>query len=137
MINEKIRKESQIYSLLYFELADIMESLINNVECNFIMCGIGLKRDAKFTHNEIMRGITATKRGIERLNEQYTDRQCMQDWDALRTDSVILKRLILLLVDRLGEDIDGKNLKRIENYLRKLPTNDFIQEETINKCIMK
>ncbi len=86
---------------LAFVLADVVDTLMMQFEAESAEIGKGLKQEAKMKFNQMQRSAKAFKASVKNVSrEGYSIKQA----DSFCDDSDWLTELLLLLVDRVGDN---------------------------------
>lgn len=104
---------------LLFALVDVMETLLMDMEQEMLRHGRGLHYSLKRYFNQAMHGVRGVKAEVKHI---APDAQ-----EAFGYDADILYALLVLTVDRTGED-DMEAFK-LYNYLKAMPSRHHLEPD--------
>lgn len=104
---------------LLFSLVDVVETLLMDMSRDMKRQGRELRFDIKRNFNMAIRGVRGLKSVVKEINEK--------DQDVFGYDSDIIYALLMIIVDRTGDD-DMKSFK-LYNYIKAMPSMFHLTDE--------
>ena len=118
----------------YYILSEAADIVLRKVELMLNSHHVLLKGNVKYRHKIMMKQVEALKNSSDSFmadyNEAFIDHE--ERYGDLRQTAGIMAFFSALIADRCGNQETGEAMvKRIENYLKRLPANGFVSADTL------
>lgn len=120
----KTVRDCLIRTNLLYNLADMLESLLVDTCDRHKQIGFELRMDVKRNYNAVIHHCRLIRMDVRKTSQET------QEW--LGIDSDMLLAMVLLLVDRCGED--DMMMWKIFNYIKAIPSKRMIKLDDIDEA---
>lgn len=123
------QKDIEVLTNVYFLLNEAIDMLYNRVEYLLNSDNRIVRQEFKQNHNRLMDGLKKMKYALNRTSDLCNILN-IENWDRLHEDANYIMRIIMLVIDRCGDNDQIQD--SIEKYLRKRKSCGILTEKTID-----